>query len=90
VAIPFSTQQFEKKPNRTMPRTRVRLDKIVSTQRKLDSAKVADIARQDPGDITTDPIVHPLDGHYFVTDGHHRIAGAMERGDTHIWVRRVK
>jgi ParB-like chromosome segregation protein Spo0J len=90
VSVPFSTQQFEKKPNRNMPRTKVRLDKIVATQRKLDQSKVDDIARQDPSDISSDPIVHPLGGRYYVSDGHHRVAGAMERGDTHIWVRRVR
>jgi ParB-like chromosome segregation protein Spo0J len=90
VSIPFSTQQFEKKPNPKMPRTTVRLDKIVATQGKLDKAKVADIAAQAPSDIDTDPIVHPHRGRYYVTDGHHRVAGAIERGDTHIKVRRVR
>jgi ParB-like chromosome segregation protein Spo0J len=90
VSIPFSTDQFEKKPNPKMPRTRVRLDKIVATQVKLDKAKVASIAAKDPTDIDTDPIVHPHKGHYYVTDGHHRVAGAIERGDRTIRVRRVK
>jgi ParB-like chromosome segregation protein Spo0J len=90
VSIPFSTDQFEKKTNRYMPRTKVRLDKIVATQGKLDQGKVQQIARQEPTDITSDPIVHPHQGKYYVSDGHHRVAGAIERGDTHIWVRRVK
>jgi ParB-like chromosome segregation protein Spo0J len=88
--VPFSTQQFEKKPNRKMPRVRVRLDKVVATQNYLDSNKVRDIARQDPSDMATDPLVHPHQGRYYVGDGHHRVAGAIERGDSHIWVRRVK
>jgi ParB-like chromosome segregation protein Spo0J len=90
VSIPFSTKQFEKKTNSKMPRTRVRLDKIVATQGRLDQAKVADIAAQAPSDIDTDPIVHPHQGKYYVTDGHHRVAGAIERGDHTIRVRRVK
>jgi len=73
-----------------MPRTKVRLDKIVATQRQLDASKVADIARQPAEAISTDPVVHPHQGRYYVSDGHHRVAGAIERGDTHIWVRRVK
>jgi hypothetical protein len=73
-----------------MPRTRVRLDKVISTQNYLNPAKVDDIARQDASDIDTDPLVHPYQGRYYVGDGHHRIAGAIERGDTHAWVRRVK
>ena len=73
-----------------MPRTTVRLDKIVATQGKLDKAKVADIASKAPSDIDTDPVVHAHRGHYYVTDGHHRVAGAIERGDRTIRVRRVK
>lgn len=73
-----------------MPRTKVRLDKVVATQHYLDSSKVADIARQPPSDMDTDPVVHPYQGRYYVGDGHHRVAGAIERGDTHIWVRRAK
>lgn len=73
-----------------MPRTRVRLDKIVATQRTLDAEKVKDIAAKDPSDIDTDPIVHAHQGRYFVSDGHHRVAGAIERGDKYIRVRRVK
>lgn len=90
MSVPFSTQQFEEKPNRYMPRTRVRLDKIVSTQVHLDKAKVANIARQPAAAMANDPIIHPHHGKYYVSDGHHRVAGAMERGDTHIWVRRVR
>jgi ParB-like chromosome segregation protein Spo0J len=89
VSIPFSTQQFEKKPNRKMPRTTVRLDKVVATQGKLDSAKVQSIAQRGADD-GTDPLVAPFRGKYYVLDGHHRVAGAMERGDTKIKVRRVK
>jgi ParB-like chromosome segregation protein Spo0J len=73
-----------------MPRTRVRLDKIVSTQVKLDPAKVKKIAAQPAEAIDTDPIVHPHGGRYYVSDGHHRVAGAIERGDKYIKVRRVK
>lgn len=73
-----------------MRRTRVRLDKVVATQRYLDPAKVADIARQPAEDISPEPLVHPFKGKYYVSDGHHRVGGAIERGDTHIWVRRVR
>ena len=73
-----------------MPRTKVRLDKVVATQGKLDQSKVQDIARQSPSDVRNDPVVHAHAGKYYVSDGHHRVAGAIERGDTHIWVRRVK
>lgn len=73
-----------------MPRVRVRLDKIVSTQRKLDPSKVRAIARQPSSAIRTDPVVHPMGGKYILADGHHRVAGAIERGDNYIWVRRVR
>ena len=90
MSVPFSTQQFGEKPNRYMPRTKVRLDKVVATQSHLDSSKVHDIATQDPSDITSDPIVHSFRGKYYVGDGHHRVAGAMERGDKYITVKRVR
>jgi ParB-like chromosome segregation protein Spo0J len=89
VSIPFSTQQFEKKPNRKMPATSVRLDKVVATQGKLDSKKVQSIAARGADD-GTDPLVAPHKGKYYVLDGHHRVGGAIERGDTRIRVRRVK
>jgi len=89
VSVPFSTQQFEKKPNPKMPRTTVRLDKIDATQLRLDPAKVRKIAA-GPANDGTDPLVAPYKGRYKVLDGHHRVAGAMERGDTKIRVRRVK
>lgn len=73
-----------------MPRTKVRLDKVVATQNYLDPAKVKDIAAQDPSDMTSDPIVHRYQGRYYVGDGHHRIGGAIERGDTYVKVRSVK
>lgn len=90
MSVPFSTQQFEEKPNRFMRRTRVRLDKVIATQGKLDQAKVHDIARQPADAMTSDPVVHPHQGKFYVSDGHHRVAGAIERGDTHIWVKRVR
>lgn len=90
MSVPFSTQQFEEKPNRYMRRTKVRLDKLIATQGHLDKAKVADIARQPATAMTTDPIVHPHQGKYYVSDGHHRVAGAIERGDTYMWVRRAR
>jgi ParB-like chromosome segregation protein Spo0J len=71
-----------------MPRTRVRVDKLVATQGKLDPAKVQDIARKPQSG--PEPLVHSYRGRYYVADGHHRVAGAIERGDKHIWVRRVK
>jgi ParB-like chromosome segregation protein Spo0J len=88
VSVPFNTAQFEEKPNRFIPKVKVRLDKLVATQNKLDPAKVKDIASKPAGG--TPPIVHPLNGKYFVGDGHHRVAGAIERGDSHIWVKKVK
>lgn len=72
-----------------MPKTRVRLDKLVPTQRTWDQAKVDSIAAEGAAD-GTDPIVHPFKGKYYVSDGHHRVAGAIQRGDTHITVRRAK
>jgi ParB-like chromosome segregation protein Spo0J len=89
VSIPFSTAQFEKKPNPKMPRTTVRLDKLDATQGKLDQKKVQSIAQRGADD-GTDPVVAPFKGRYRVLDGHHRVAGAMERGDTKIKVRRVR
>lgn len=71
-----------------MPKVKVRLDKVVATQNKLDAAKVRDIAGKPAGG--TPPLVHALGGKYYVGDGHHRVAGAIERGDTHITVRKVK
>jgi len=85
VSTPFSTQQFEEKPNRKMPVVTVRLDKVVSTQNHLDPAKVSDIASKPAGG--TPPIVHQFNGRYYVGDGHHRVAGAIERGDTKIKVK---
>jgi ParB-like chromosome segregation protein Spo0J len=90
VSVPFSTQQFEEKPSRYMPRTRVRIDKVVATQNKLDPVKVAAIARKPAEAVSPAPLVHKHQGKYFVSDGHHRVAGAIERGDTHIWVKRVR
>ena len=72
-----------------MPRTTVRLDKVDATQLKLDRKKVQSIAARGADD-GTDPVVGKLNGRYKVLDGHHRVAGAMERGDTKIRVRRVK
>jgi len=86
--VPFNVEQFEAKSNRAMPRTRVRLDKLVATQHGLDKSKVADIASKPASG--PEPLVHPHRGRYYVADGHHRVAGAIERGDSHIWVRRVK
>jgi ParB-like chromosome segregation protein Spo0J len=89
VSIPFNTSQFEKKPNPKMPRTTVRLDKVVATQGKLDQRKVQSIAQRGADD-GTDPLVAPHKGKYYVLDGHHRVAGAIERGDTKIKVKRVR
>ena len=89
MSVPLSVGQFQEKPNPRMPRTRVRLDKVVATQNKVDHAKVMDIAAHEPGDAAP-PIVHAFKGRYYVSDGHHRVAGAIERGDTHITVKRVK
>lgn len=73
-----------------MPRTRVSVDKIVATQRNVDESKVDAIAAKDPSEIDTDPIVHPMGGRYFLSDGHHRWLAAIKRGDKTIPVRRVK
>ena len=88
MSTPFSTKQFEEKPNRAMSNVKVRLDKLVATQNHLDPAKVADIASKPAGG--TPPIVHQFKGRYYVGDGHHRVAGAIERGDTHIRVKKVR
>jgi ParB-like chromosome segregation protein Spo0J len=90
MSIPFSSEQFEKKPTRTMPRVRVRLDKVVATQRGWDQKKVDDIARKGPYEKGTDPIAGVINGKYHILDGHHRVAGAIQRGDTHITLKRVK
>ena len=71
-----------------MPRRTVRLDKVVATQNYLDPAKVRDIASKPPGG--TEPIVHYHQGRYYVGDGHHRIGGAIERGDAKVKVRSVR
>lgn len=89
MSIPFSTAQFEKKPNPKMPATTVRLDKLDATQLKLDPKKVQSIAQKGAAD-GTDPVVAKHNGRYKVLDGHHRVGGAIERGDTKIRVRRVK
>lgn len=86
MSIPFNTSQFEKKPNRKIPVRTVRLDKIDATQVKLDHAKVMSIAQRGADDGTL-PIVHKFNGRYKVGDGHHRIGGAIERGDTKIRVK---
>ena len=89
MSVPLAPKQFQEKPNRMMPKTKVRLDKVVATQNKVDHSKVMDIASKPAGDITP-PLVHGFKGKYYVSDGHHRVAGAIERGDTHIVVRKVK
>jgi hypothetical protein len=86
MSVPFSTAQFEKKPNPKTPRRKIRLDKIVATQNKLDHTKVMSIAQRGADD-GTDPLVHAFGGKYYVGDGHHRIGGAIERGDTYITAR---
>lgn len=82
MSIPFSEKQFAKIGRRA----RVRTDKVVATQNYLDPAKVADIAAQ-PTDSVDDPLVHAHNGRYYVGDGHHRIGGALERGDPKLRVR---
>jgi hypothetical protein len=83
VSIPFSTQQFEKKPNPKTPRRKIRLDKIDATQYYLDHAKVKSIAQRGADDGTL-PLVHAFNGRYKVGDGHHRIGAAIENGETYI------
>jgi ParB-like chromosome segregation protein Spo0J len=89
VSIPYNIKQFAEKPNRYLPKSKVRLDKLVATQHNLDKAKVADIASK-PVDDGTPPIVGRHKGKYSVLDGHHRVAGAIERGDSYIKVKRIK
>jgi ParB-like chromosome segregation protein Spo0J len=89
VSIPFSTQQFEKKPNRKIPVRTVRVDKIDASQNRLDHAKVMSIAERGADDGTL-PIVHKFNGRYKVGDGHHRIGAAMEQGKTKIKVKVVQ
>lgn len=73
-----------------MPRTKVRLDKLIATQTSVDPRKVRSIANQPASAISSDPVVHPFKGNFYVSDGHNRVEGARLRGDTHIWVRRAK
>ena len=72
-----------------MPATTVRLDKVDATQLHLDPAKVKSIAANGASD-GTDPLVAKYKGRYKVLDGHHRVGGAIERGDTKIRVRQVR
>jgi hypothetical protein len=88
MSVPFSPQ-FEKRPNRYMPATRVRTNRLVPTQLDYKVEQIRKIAAQDPRDIDADPIVHPHQGEYVVGDGHHRVAAAMVRGDTTVRVRRA-
>lgn len=90
MSIPFSTQQFEKKSNRHMPVSRVRVDRVIATQVRLDPAKVKAIASKPASSDDTPPIVTRHNGNFIMGDGHHRFAAAIERGDTHIPVRVVK
>jgi len=82
VSIPFSEKQFGKIGRRA----RVRTDKVVATQNYLDPAKVRSIAAQ-PAEAVDDPLVHAHNGRYYVGDGHHRVGGALDRGDDKIRVR---
>lgn len=72
-----------------MPASRVRLDKLVPTQSTWDQAKVDSIAARGADD-GTDPLVHRFGDKYFVGDGHHRVAAAIQRGDRTIRVKKVK
>ena len=73
-----------------MPATRVKLSNIVPTQTYWDQSKVDDIAAQGPKKAGVDPVVGKLGSKYYLLDGHHRVAGAIQRGDDKIRVKRVK
>lgn len=70
---------------RRAPRKSVPVDKLVSTNRGgyLNSKKAAKYARGGGGD----PYVVEHRGRYYIADGHHRAAAAIERGDKTISVR---
>jgi hypothetical protein len=72
-----------------MPALRIRTDKVAPTQLDYDEGQIRKIAAQRPGDIDTDPIAHLHQGLYHVSDGHHRVAAAMVRGDRTVRVRRA-
>jgi len=86
VSVSFNTSQFVKKPNSKIRTVTVRLDKVDATQLKVDPAKVKSIAARGPDDGAL-PLVHKFRGRYKVGDGHNRIGGAIERGDTKIKVK---
>ena len=90
MAVSLNEHQFEEKPNRFMPKTRVRVDKLVATQMKLDPKKVQAIAQKSPDDMAAPVVSSKHKGYYHVLDGHHRVGAAIERGDKYISVRRVR
>jgi uncharacterized protein (DUF1015 family) len=90
MSIPLSPEQFEKKSNHAIPRVRIRLDKIVPTQRYWDQAKVDDIAAKGVNEKGVEPLVNKVGGLYYLGDGHHRVAAAMQRGDRLITAKKVK
>jgi hypothetical protein len=89
VSAPFNSSQFEKGPNRAMPRVRVRTSRLSPTQVDYKVEQIRKISAQDPRGIEHDPVVHPFQGRYHISDGHHRVAAAMMRGDTAVTVKRA-
>jgi len=91
MSVALNTHQFQEKPNRFMPKTRVRVDKLVATQGKVNEKKVHAIAQKSPDEISATPVVSSRHkGYYHVLDGHHRVGAAIERGDKYITVKRVR
>lgn len=92
MSVPLSTNQFElkNKPIRDMPRRKVSVSKFLPTQVDSDPEKIASMEKKDPSSFEKVPVVLKKDGMYLVGDGHHRIAAAMNRGDSTVDVRIVK
>lgn len=70
---------------RRAPKKRIRVDRLVSTNLGgyLSPRKVAKYSGGGGGT----PYVVEDGGQFYVADGHHRAAAAIQRGDTHITVR---
>lgn len=85
MSIPLNTKQFAEKANRYMPVRTVSIDKLRPTQSTYVADKVEDIAAKPAGGPPV--LVGRHNGKYHVLDGHHRVAGAILRGDSYQTVR---
>ncbi len=70
---------------RRAPVRRVRLDRLIATNRRLLAPRLAHHmrpgARPDGGDL---PMVVAMAGQLWLIEGHHRAVCAMWRGETHL------